>query len=54
MKKKKFFSALLVATMVVTMAFAVPSGVNAAENRNVVSDDGMTITFEGSDMYQQY
>lgn len=55
MKKKKFFSALLAATMVVTMAFAVPSEVNAAENNIVVTDDGMTITFEGSGMlYEMY
>jgi len=55
MKKKKFFSALMAAAMVVTMAFAVPSEVNAAENNIVVTDDGMTITFEGSGMlYEMY
>lgn len=37
------------------MAFAVPSEVNAAENNIVVTDDGMTITFEGSGMlYEMY
>lgn len=55
MKKKKFFSALMAAAMVVTMAFAVPSEVNAAENNIVVTDDGMTITFEGYGMlYEMY
>lgn len=56
MKKKKFFSTLLAATMVVTMAFAVPNEVTAAENNTIVIDDEeMTITFEGSGMlYEMY